>query len=105
MSGELAELVYQSLRSEISTLSTTVQDTASPENALLCDGVPAYDLVDLPVLADGGLGDGVSNITIAWCTNGRKSGEGVGAGTGQLVYYNPATDQWLRIRDDSVITA
>lgn len=105
MSDELATMVYSALRQEISALNETVVATADPENALLCDGVPAYVLADLPILADGGLGDGVSNITIAWCSNGRKSGEGVGAGTGQLVYYNPATDQWLRFRDDSVITA
>lgn len=105
MSDDLAALVYDNLRQEINALSRTVVTTANPETSLLCDGIPAYTLADLPALADGGLGDGFSNITVAWCSNGRKSGEGVGAGTGQLVYFNPATSQWLRFRDDSVITA
>lgn len=105
MSNDLAAIVYRALRNEITLIGQQVSVAADPETALSCDGIPAYTLVNLPTLADGGLGDGISSITVAWCTDGRKSGEGAGAGTGQLVYYNPATDQWLRFRDDSVITA
>lgn len=45
-----------------------------------------------------GLGPGVSNF----CTDCRKVGEGAGAGTGVLVYYNKSTTNWRRITDDAV---
>lgn len=38
---------------------------------------------------------------VRWCSNCRKVGEGVGAGTGTPVYYNPATAAWNRWRDDT----
>jgi hypothetical protein len=38
---------------------------------------------------------GVSNGQIAFASNARKVGEGVGAGTGLPVYYNAATSQWF----------
>lgn len=41
----------------------------------------------------------------AFATNGRKSGEGVGAGTGVPCYWNSATAQWLRVEDNSVVVA
>lgn len=42
---------------------------------------------------------------VAFATNGRKSGEGVGAGTGVPVYWNSATNQWLLFEDNSVVLA
>lgn len=41
--------------------------------------------------------------TIAYATNGRKSGEGAGAGTGVLVYYSAG--KWRVYRDDSEVQA
>jgi hypothetical protein len=40
---------------------------------------------------------------IAYATNGRKSGEGAGAGTGVPVYYSAG--KWRVYRDDSEVLA
>lgn len=71
------------------------------EQAGFSDGIPAYLFADLPT---DGLANGTSYVTLAFVSNGRKAAEGAGLGTGQLCYYNNATSQWLRVRDDSVIT-
>lgn len=42
---------------------------------------------------------------VAFATNGRKSGEGVGAGTGVPIYWNSETNQWLLFEDNSVVLA
>lgn len=39
------------------------------------------------------------------CTDCRKAAEGPGAGTGQIVYWNPATTQWLNVRNDAAAAA
>lgn len=40
-----------------------------------------------------------------FATNGRKGGEGVGAGTGLPVYWNPATSQWYNFYNNTVVAA
>lgn len=101
----MIEIVWKELQGQINDIRQKVETAQQTERALFSDSVPAYLVVNLPTLANGGLGDGVSYVTIAFASNGRKAAEGGGAGTGQLVYYNAVTDQWLRVRDDSVITA
>lgn len=105
MSSELIELVYQELRNELNRQRGGIEDARRVERALVSDSIPAYTVANLPTIANGGIGNGSSYVTLAWASNGRKAAEGVGTGTGQLVYYNNATNQWLRVRDDSVITA
>lgn len=48
---------------------------------------------------------GVRNGATAWATNGRKTGEGAGAGTGVLVYFTASDASWRRLSDDSVVAA
>jgi len=100
--SDIVELVYIRLKKRIDRLEHG-QDAlhTTTEQAGFTDGVPAYTFANLPT---NGLANGTTYVTVAFCSNGRKSGEGVGAGTGQLVYYNAPTTQWLRVRDDSVIT-
>lgn len=71
------------------------RSTARNERAETAGGVDSIAFADLPTAAIGA-GDG----DIYWITNGRKTGEGAGAGTGVLVYYNSATATWKRISDD-----
>lgn len=49
--------------------------------------MPVYTVAALPATAATG--------SFAWASNGRKGGEGVGAGTGIPVYWNAATSQWF----------
>lgn len=101
----MLELVWNELKADLNTLQRQVNDNSRVERALICDSLPAYTVANLPTLANGGLGNGTSYCTVLFASNGRKAAEGAGLGTGQLVYYNAPTDQWLRVRDDSVITA
>lgn len=103
--SKLVELIYEELKGQLNAVQSGVERARQVERAEIADSIPAYTVANLPTLANGGLGNGTTYVTLAFASNGRKSGEGVGAGTGQLVYYNAPTNQWLRVRDDSVITA
>lgn len=64
-------------------------------------GVKNYTVATLPnppTIASG-------TTVVAFATNGRKSGEGVGAGTGVPCYWNTVTSQWLRFEDNAVVVA
>lgn len=53
----------------------------------------------LATLPTQGLRDGAQ----AWIADGRKSGEGAGAGTGLLGYFDSATSSWLTFRGDTAV--
>lgn len=55
---------------------------------------PSYAVADLPASAAG---------SIAYASDGRKAGEGVGAGTGTLVYRDGSA--WRRVADDTTVAA
>lgn len=103
MNSAMVEWVYRELKADISSLQTQVDRTRRVERAEIADSLPAYNLVDAPTNADGGLGLGVSYVTLAWIKNGRKAGEGAGTGTGVLAVFQTSTNQWLRLTDYSVV--
>lgn len=93
--------VYKQLRSEIRGLQSQISTlTGKTERAEYTDGIPAYLFADLPT---EGLADGTSYITLAWVTNGRKSGEGAGNGTGVLAIYQSSTANWRRVGEDYAV--
>lgn len=103
--SDMVDLVWKDLQGQLNDIKKDVQLARQTEQALFTDSIPAFTVANLPTLANGGLGNGTSYVTLAFASNGRKAAEGAGLGTGQLVYYNAPTDQWLRVRDDSLITA
>jgi hypothetical protein len=103
--SEMVEYVYRELKAQLNTVETQIDRNRRVERAEIADSIPSYTVANLPTLANGGLGLGSTYVTLAFASNGRKSAEGAGLGTGQLCYYNAATNQWLRVRDDSLITA
>lgn len=104
--SELVELVYRDLKEQINKVETNVERTKRVERAEIADSIPAYTLANAPLAADGGLGDGTNGgyITLAWISNGRKSGEGAGSGTGILAYYNASTNSWFGVRSEVAVT-
>lgn len=102
----MVELVYGELKKQINTVEQQVDRSKRVERAEIADSIPAYTLVNAPLAADGGLGDGTNGgyITLAWITNGRKSGEGAGNGTGILAYYNASTNSWFGVRSEVAVT-
>lgn len=103
MSSDLVTLVRAELNRQINSLQSEVRTLHTvTEQSGYSDGIPAYTVANLPA---AGLGNGTTFVTIAFASNGRKSGEAAGLGTGQLVYFDTPSGQWLRVRDDSIITA
>ena len=101
--SDLTEMVWSELKGELNGVKKQVQIAQQTERALFSDSVPAYTLVNAPLAAQGGLGNGISYVTIAWISDGRKSGEGAGLGTGVLAVYQSSSNQWLRLTDYSVV--
>ncbi len=103
--SELADLVWQSLKDEIDVLNKRVDSIAIRyERAEVSDSIPAYTFANLPTATNGGLGDNAAYTTIAWCSNSRRPGEGAGAGTGTLVFFQSSTGTWLNLHDYSAIS-
>lgn len=104
--SDLVEFVYSELKKELSALETQVDRSKRVERAEIADSIPAYTLANAPLAADGGLGTGADGgyITLAWISNGRKSGEGAGNGTGILAFYNTATNSWFGVRSEVAVT-
>lgn len=102
--SDMVELVYRELKTELAKMRVQVEKAGRIERAEIADSIPAYELADAPLAADGGLGDGTSYITLAWISDGRKSGETAGNGTGILAYYNTATDSWFGVRSEVAVT-
>lgn len=101
--SEMVEFVYNELKNELNALETEVGKAKRVERAEIADSIPAYTLADAPDNSDGGLGTGTSYVTLAWISNGRKSGEGAAAGTGVLAVFQASSNQWLRLTDYSVV--
>jgi hypothetical protein len=40
---------------------------------------------------------------MVFIANARKTGEGVGVGTGLVAYYNPGTNSYYRFADDTAV--
>ena len=67
-------------------------------------GVVASTLAMAPLAVNGGLSDGSAYIDLRWISNGCKPGEGAGAGTGVLAYYNAAANQWYGVHNYAPVT-
>jgi hypothetical protein len=81
------------------TLSVTVDDDTvdaaeALQGAAQLAALPKYAFADLPVGFDG---------RVAFCTNGRKTGEPATGGTGVPTYYDADTASWLVFYDDSAL--
>ena len=59
-------------------------------------GFQSYEVADLP--------SGLSGFMVAFASNGRKSGEGSGAGTGVPVYYDVDSGEWLTFSHNLTVT-
>jgi hypothetical protein len=102
---DILELVWRQLKQELNVIQQQVGDTQRVERALIADSLPAFTVANLPTAANGGLGNGSTYATILWASNGRKSGEGAGVGTGVLVVWQASLGQWLRTSDYTQVVA
>ena len=64
------------------------------QGAMSINALPIYAYADLPTGFNG---------AIAYCSNGRKTGEGAGAGTGVPAYWSSSDSDWHVFYDDTVL--
>lgn len=76
-------------------LASRVRNLEATDRAEVAGGVPRFTVAGLPAASSAG--------RVAFATDGRKVGEGVGAGTGTLVYDDGVA--WRRTADDTTVAA
>jgi len=100
MTTTMLGYVYNQLNSQLKQQGEAIRQVArTSERAETAGGMASSTLANAPLAADGGMSSG----DLLFISNGRKTGEGAGAGTGVPAYYNAATDSWLRLSDDSAV--
>lgn len=96
---EIAEMVWTSLQQEVKELRNRVEVLiVRSERSETASGVPAYTLATAPLAANNAKGG-----DMVFISNGRKTGEGAGVGTGIVAYYNPNTNSYFRFADDTAV--
>lgn len=103
---DVLDLIWDQLQAQIAALSTRVDDLEQrSESSETAGGVVAFAYADAPRAAQGGMQtDNLAYADFIFVADGRKSGEGVGAGTGVPAYYDPAIDDYRKFSDDAIVT-
>lgn len=97
--SDLLEMVWYAMQAELAQLKARIALVEiRTERAETAGGIATSALTDAPLAADN-----AADGDLLFITDGRKSGEGVGAGTGVPAYYNGATDSWFRFSDDTAV--
>lgn len=87
--------VKQELNSQADSIEVLEKRT---EKSGETDGFIIVTFANLPFAPD------VTQTRFLYVSDGRDVGEGAGVGTGVLVVYKPASDDWFRVADNTVIT-
>lgn len=94
----LSERVFRELSNQLRQARIQITEIRQrSERAEIAGGVSASTLANAPTNA----GTNTDGVSLLFISNARKVGEGVGAGTGTLCYFNPATGTWFRVADDT----
>jgi len=80
----------------------TVSVSPDAEDAALATQ-GALNFAAMPIYANANLPTGY-NGRVAFVSDGRKGGEGAGAGTGVPCYYDAASTSWLTFSGDTAVT-
>lgn len=93
------------MATDLTTLVSTIQQSNAlitqiigllQKGVLVTTNLPTYTVAGLPATAAVG--------AMAYATNGRKSGEGAGVGTGVPVWFN-ASNQWFAMWSSALVTS
>jgi len=85
----------------IETLTRRIRALETAERAETAGGVMASTVAALPALA----GVVAEAGRMYFATDGRKTGEGVGVGTGVQVYADGTNATWRRVDDGTAVAA
>lgn len=93
----MLDLMWEHLQDQLNAIRAEAQTAITrSERAETAGALRASTLANAP-LAAGGAAAGM----VLWITNGRKTGEGVGAGTGVPAYYQASSNTWKRFEDNA----
>lgn len=100
------DAIFEDLQRQINALGVRLNDvTQKTSRAETTGGLQSFAYADRPLAATGGMEtDNLSYASVIFVYNARKSGEGVGVGTGVPCYYDPAVNDWRRFEDNAVLT-
>ena len=98
MLPNIQELIFQKLSSELRDIRQSISKLSvqGVNKSQVTGGVQSLTVAKLPATNTTG-GD------MYWASNGRKTAEGAGSGTGVLVVWDPSTTHWLRLSDYSQV--
>lgn len=97
MPKDLIELVYTNLHQEqAKEKASRKRKGVISDRAEYTDGAIVMAYADLPT---EGLGNSINFVTFLFVSNGRKPGEGAGAGTGVFAYWDDIAQQWKNMHD------
>jgi hypothetical protein len=99
--SDMISMVWREVKADIDALrQQNLLILTKLDRSETTGGISESTLANAPLAVSGG----VKNGDLLWISNGRKSGEGVGVGTGVPAYYNVATDTWKRFEDNADVT-
>jgi hypothetical protein len=101
LAGTQVEKVFAYLQEQLGLTRQSLIAASMTDRAETAGGFPQSTFANAPLLATGKVRSGDA----LFITDGRKPGEGSGAGTGVPAYYNQATDQWFRMSDDTAVVS
>lgn len=93
------ELMWRELSRQLQRNETSLDNTAGETISGVAYQFPLSTLAAAPLAADG-----LVTYACRFISDGRKTGEGAGLGTGVPAYYDPTTDSWRNFRDDAAVT-
>ena len=95
---ELTEQLFADIRKGEAARQSRIADLENRLSKSTADNFRTTNFANLRFRADG-----MRSFAVVFVTDGRKDGEAAGEGTGVPVWYNAATDQWLRFSDDTAV--
>jgi len=101
LAGTQVEKVFAYLQEQMALTRQQLVGASFTDRAETSGGFPQSTLALAPLQANAAAT--LRSGDTLFITDGRKPGEGGGAGTGVPAYYNKATDQWLRMSDDTAV--
>lgn len=97
----MAQDLYDRLRRDVEQLNRRSKSQESrSERSEFTAAVVAFELADAPTT---GVGNNTSYTSLAWISDGRKPGEGGGAGTGVLAYWDAINAAWYSVFDQLAV--
>lgn len=87
----MIEQIYNDLQNGLASLRRDMREISQNSDVVgAAYGFPVSTLANAPLAADGQI-----TYAVRFISDARKSGEGVGLGTGLPAFYDPASDSWL----------